>query len=355
MRANFRNSVPVLFALLATPASVLADVTSEQSTIIVRGSGNRVLRGLSVGETGISSTIYVHGERMLRTTGKLDELIDLELQSVTQIRHDKKTYCVLTFDQYRQAWHIPAPGATKPDAPATGGSKFDLRVDDTNRTKRVNGVELRQMLINVTQDLSETPTPDAQPMEFSLEALIAPDNGGTDEFSEFNKNLAEKLGSSVDLSQFPVGMSAAMRQGLMRLIEESQQLHGVLIEQSTRVTGPAGAGFDSGPAGQKRDLGKQTKSQAARVGRGLGNVFGRVAGGVISNGPGGNVPTPDKAPIPTSQAPDDSARPKGESGDLIEMTVRVHSFNNEPVVDSRFALPADYQKVACELPTNTEK
>lgn len=355
MYVSVRSFAALLLALVAAPTWLVADVTCEQSTTVVRGSGNRVMRGLSGSETSVASTIYIHGERMIRSTGKLDELIDLEHQTVTQIQHDKKTYSVLTFAQYREAWRLPAPGARRPDAPAAGVSKFDVRTDDTNRTKRVNGVELRQVLINVTEDLSDTPAPDAKPLEFSMEAWIAPDAGGTDDLAEFNKSLSEKLGSSADLSQFPSGMSPAMRQGLIRLIEESQQLHGVLIEQSTRVQGPAGAGFGSGPASGKRDLGKETKSQAKRVGRGLGSVFGRVAGGVISNGPGGNVPTPDKAPIPTGHEPDDGPRPKGESGDLLEMTMHVRNFNNAPVADSRFAIPPDYQKVESEVLANIAK
>jgi len=351
MRVKVRCSVPILFAVIATPLWLLADVTCEQSVTIVRGSGNRVLHGISgrVAESAVETKIYVHGDLMIRSAGKVDELIDLEHRTVTQIHHDKKTYSVLTFEQYGTALHLPAPGARKPDAPAAGEAKFDVRVDDTNRKKTVNGVELRQMLITLTQDLSDSPTPDAQPLEFTMEAWIAPDAGGADELSEFNKNLAEKLGSSADLSRFPEGMTPAPRQGMIRLLEESQQLHGVLIEQSTRVTGPEGSGFDSSASGGKRDIGKQAKSGATKVGRGIGNIFGRVAGGVISSGPGGNVPTPDKAPIPTGNVPDSGPRPQGESGDLLEMTVNTHSFNNASVDDSRFKVPADYQKVDSEL------
>jgi hypothetical protein len=355
MRVPFRRSVTVLFAVLATPAGLFADVTCEQSVTIVRGSGNRVLHGLSgaagalSGGDAVASKLYVHGDQMIRSVGKIDELIDLEKQTVTQIRHDKKTYSVLTFEQYGTALHLPAPGERKPDAPAPAGeAKFDVRVDDPNRTKKVNGVDLRQRLINVTQDLSDSPTPDAQPMEFTMEAWIASDEGDTDELSRFNKELAEKLGTSADVSLFPEGMTPALRQGMIRLLEESHQLNGVLIEQSTRVTGPAGSGFDSGSGG-KRDLGKEAKSGATKVGRGIGNIFGRVAGGVISNGPGGNVPVPDNAPVPTGHAPDDGPRTRGESGDLLEMAITTRVFHNSPVDESRFKLPAEYQKVDSEL------
>ena len=351
MCANFTSPVPVFCALLAAPALLFADITCEQSVTIVRGAGNRVLRGMSgvgVG-TPVSSKIYIHGELMIRSTGKLDELFDLEHGTVTEIRRDKKTYSVLTFDQYGTALHLPAPGPRKPGEPVAGEAKFDSRVDDTHRTKKMYGVELNQMLVFVTEDRSNTPTPDEQPMEFTMEAWIASDAGGTNEFTEFNKRLAEKLGSSADMSQFPEGMTPTLRQGMIRLLEESQQLHGVLIEQSTRVTGPAGTGFDSGSSGGKRDIGKQAKSGAAKVGHGIGNIFGRVAGGVISSGPGGNVPVPDKSPIPTGHDADDAPRPMGESGDLFQMAVSTRNFNNAPIEDSRFTVPADYQKVDSEL------
>lgn len=351
MCVNVRCSVSVLFAALAMPAWLSADIVCEQSVTIVRGAGNRILRGMQgvgVG-TPVSSKIYIHGDRMIRSTGKLDELFDLEHGTVTQIRHDKKTYSVLTFDQYGTALHLPAPGPRKPGEAAAGEVKFDSRVDDTHRTKKINDVVLNQMLIFVTQDLTDSQNPDGQPMEFTMDAWIASDAGGTDEFTEFNKRLAEKLGSSADMSQFPEGMTPAMRQGMIRLLEESQQLHGVLIEQSTRVTGPAGAGFDSGSSGGKRDIGKQAKSGATKVGHGIGNIFGRVAGGVISNGPGGNVPVPDKSPIPTGHDADDAPRPMGESGDLLQMAVSTRNFNNAPMEESRFTVPADYRKVDSEL------
>lgn len=357
MRANFPSPIPVVLALLALPSGLLADVTWEQSVTIVRGSGSRLLRGISGASIGsaINSRVYIHGERMVRSAGKLDELFDLEHGTVTQIRHDKKTYSVLTFDQYRAALHLPAPGVRKPDAPATGASKFDSRVDETHRTKKVSGVELTQVLVNVTQDLSDTPTPDGQPMEFTMDAWIASDSGGTDEYSEFNKRLIEKLGTSADLSQFPEGMTPALRQGMIRLLEESQQLNGVLIEQSTNVTGPSGAGFESGAPGSKRDLGKQAKTGAAKVGHGVGSVFGRVVGGVISSGPGGNVPTPDKAPIPTGGQSGDAPRTRGESGDLLEMAVSTRNFSNSAIDESRFAVPSDYQKAESELVKSSPK
>lgn len=357
MRFTVRCSVLVLPAVLALPLCLFADVTCEQSVTIVRGSGNRILRGMSgvSAGSGVTSKVYIHGDRMIRSAGKLDELFDLEHGTVTQIRHDKKTYSVLSFDQYREALHLPAPGARKPDSPATGESKFDSRVDETHRTKKVSGVELTQVLVNVTQDLSDTPTPDAQPMEFTMEAWIASDSGGTDDYSEFNKRLVEKLGTSADLSQFPEGMTPALRQGMIRLLEESQKLNGVLIEQSTNVTGPPGAGFESGAPGGKRDLGKQAKTGATKVGHGIGSVFGRVAGGVISSGPGGNVPTPDKAPIPTGNQSGDAPRTRGESGDLLEMAVSTRNFNNSAIDESRFAVPADYQKVESELVANSPK
>lgn len=355
MRVHIRCWVPVLFAGLALPSGLLADVTCEQSVTIVRGSGNRVLHGLSGvggmvgGDNAVASKLYIHGEQMLRSAGKLDEIFDLEKQTVTQIRHDKKTYSVLTFEQYGTALHLPAPGARKPDAPATGEAKFDVRVDDPNQTKKVNGVELRQRLVNVTQDLSDSPTPDAKPMEFTMEAWIASDEGETDELSRFYKDLAEKLGTSADVSLFPEGMTPALRQGLIRLLDESHQLNGPLLEQSTRVTGPAGSGFDSGSGGGKRDIGKEAKSGATKVGRGLGSIFGRMAGGVISSGPGGNVPVPDKAPVPTGHDSDDGPRTRGESGDLLEMAITTRVFHNSAVDESRFKLPADYRKVDSEL------
>jgi hypothetical protein len=348
MRVHFRHTVTVLLAALAMPVWLSADVACEQSVTIVRGSGKGLKHGLSSlgGGDSVTSKTYVRGELMIRSVGKVDELFDLEHQTVTRIRHDKKTYSVLTFEQYGTALHLPAPAAGKPDAHATGEAKFDVRVDDPNRTKKLNGVELRQKLVNITQDLSDSPTPDAQPIEFIMEAWIASDEGDTDEFSRFNKELAEKLGTSADVNLFPEGMTPALRQGMIRLLGESQQLNGVLIEQTTRVTGPANAGFDSGSSGGKRDIGKQAKSGATKVGRGIGNVLGRMAGGVIS---GGTVPVPDKAPIPTGEGQDNGPQAKGESGDLLQMAVSTRSFSNSPVDESHFKLPADYQKVDSEL------
>jgi|GEM_PF-2358699 len=354
MRFSLPWFVPALCAVLAVPAVLVADVTCEQTVTIVRGSGKLAVHGMPGigGGNSVVTKVYVHGDRMLRSFGKTEELIDLEKQTVTAIQHDKKAYSVLTFEQYGTALHLPAPGPRKDGAPAPGEAKFDARVEDMNRTKNVNGVALRQMLVTVTQD---TGASENEPIELTMEAWIASDEGGTDEYSEFNKNLAEKLGTSADVNQFPEHLTPLLRQGLIRLLDESHKLPGVLIEQSTRVTGPKGAGFDSGTHTSARDVGRDAKSGAKKVGRGIGNIFGRVAGGVISSGPGGNVPTPDKAPVPTGGGVEDDPGARGESGDLMEMAMHTSVFHNQDVDAARFAVPAGYRQVESELLGGSQK
>jgi hypothetical protein len=126
MRLSSACTAVALLTLLFTPVWLSADITCEQSVTIVRGAGNRVLRGMQgvgVG-TPVTTKVFIHGDRMIRSSGQRDVLFDLEHGTVTQIRRDKKTYSVLTFEQYGTAMHLPAPGARKPGETPAGEARL---------------------------------------------------------------------------------------------------------------------------------------------------------------------------------------------------------------------------------------
>lgn len=334
-----------LAALLAI-AALDAEVTCERKSQITGGTAARLVRGMPGGDdllAGASETIYILGNKMLRTSEEIDELIDLDKQTVTAVRHDKKTYSVTSFDVYRAKLEGAAKSTSDAEPDPRG---FDVRVKETSSTRTFHGLDTKGMSITVIIPPPASAKPDTKPLQFRMDLWIAPDVPGSAEASEFYGKLSEKLGPGAELHGLPP-MRPAMRQGMLRLMQEMHKLKGLVVEQGTTVTGPAGAGFDMDAARQVAK--KEAVHQAGQTAlRGMGRFGSAIAGGVLQSGPAGNIPPPDKTPVPGINGQPQKAPQTVDlhGGSLLELTMTTTDFNNAPLAESKFSVPDGYSEVS---------
>ena len=83
-----------------------ADVSYQETTQVTGGSlmGMLKMAGSFSSQAKqlaapVTSTVMIHGGRMLHSNPHSTEIIDLDQQTITSIDHDKRTYSVVTFQE----------------------------------------------------------------------------------------------------------------------------------------------------------------------------------------------------------------------------------------------------------------
>src|SRR6202789_3124699 len=101
-------SVLLAGSLLLQPFA-LSDVSYQETTRVTGGSmmGMVKMAGAFSSQAKqalapTTSTVMIHGSRMVRSNPHSTEIIDLDEQTMTFIDHDKRTYSMVTFKEIQQ-------------------------------------------------------------------------------------------------------------------------------------------------------------------------------------------------------------------------------------------------------------
>ena len=102
-------SVLLAGSLLLQPLA-FADVSYQETTQVTGGSMMGMLKMAGAfssqakqAHAPITSTVMIHGSRMVRSNPHTTEIIDLDHQTITLIDHDKRTYSMVTFQEMQKA------------------------------------------------------------------------------------------------------------------------------------------------------------------------------------------------------------------------------------------------------------
>jgi hypothetical protein len=330
-----------LLVLICAAPLLRADLTYQRSVRVTGGTALRLLRGTPSGDRlsdAAVTTLRLRGNKLARRSGQYEELFDLDARTVTLLDHAHKQYTVTSFDDYRAAHPAPARSAPAPEIQAESQAYSEER--------KFSAVEAREVLIHVTLELG-TDTEPKPPLEFSAETWVAAEAPGWPVLAEAAHKLADALGVDVLSVDLPVTLKPQALLAMRRLNEETLKLQGAVLEQNIRIDGPAASALD--PQAERKVAQQEARRQAgeqalSKLGRGLGAVLRGGAGGAIANGPAGNVPVPDKSPIPkiggASGASDDDS---GTTATLI-LRATTQQYNNAELADADFAVPAGYQR-----------
>lgn len=342
-----------------------ADVTYQETTQYTGGSMMGMLKMAGAfssqakqATSPATSTVMIHGGRMLRSNSHTSEIIDLDAQMMTFIDHDKRTYSLVTFKEIQDQM-AKALAKSKGAQPSTSnGSQmtFNAHVSNSGATRQIDGQTATEALLTVTMVANSSDPAAKGGMAATSEMWLVQDEPGLAEMRSFNVRMAKEL--SIDMASS--GMSSMLAaepggaQALAELKKEAAKMSGLPVLQVTRVgvttdgqplPPPSVAalpptqnqGSTTGAAGQQvatQDAGSQT----SRIG-----AFGRALSGSSMGALMHHAPPSGSAP---SQAP---AAASATDGVLLESQTQTSGFSQAPVDANNFQIPPGYKAVASPM------
>ena len=367
---------PALIAgsLLLLQPFAFADVSYQETTRVTGGSmmGMVKMAGAFSSQAKqalapTTSTVMIHGGRMVRSNPHTTEIIDLDEQTITMIDHDKRTYSLMTFQEMQKAMADAAAKAkgAKP-TPASGSQmSFNAHISNSGATRQLDGQTASEVLLTITMtpNAADANGTNAQGgMAATSEMWLIKDAPGMSEMRSFNERMAKEL--SVDMAASAMTSLIAAEPGgtqaLEELRKESGKVSGLPVLQVTRVgmtvdgqplAAPSVAplpqsqsqnqGSTAGAVGKEVATGTATQEAGSQVSR-LG-TFGRALGGSSMGALMHHAPSTSSAPSQAATADPATA------GVLLESQTETSGFSVAPVDTSSFQIPAGYKVVASPL------
>ena len=356
-------SKPSLYAAMFSSCLLLqpfakADVSYQETTQITGGSlqGMLKLAGAFISQAKqanapITSTVALHGNRMVRSNPHSTEIIDLDQQTIVRfIDHDKHTYSVMTFQQMQQAMADAAAKARAQSKSSTDPIRTMHRCSwthtsaPTERRAVLMGAMQKEALLTVTMLASANDGSNTKAgMAATSEMWLVSDVPGVEELRAFNQRMAKELATDTSASQMSGLLSAQPdgAQALADLKKEAANMKGVPVLQVTRV----GVSADGQPLpAPSVDRVAQTKSGGSGAGRVTGEVatdtgtqvasdqigklgsFGRALGG---SGMGALM---RHKPSGSSSPPAPQSGNGATAGVLMESQTEIANFSNAPSI-----------------------
>jgi hypothetical protein len=356
-------------SLLLQPFA-FADVSYQETTRVTGGSmmGMVKMAGAFSSQAKqalapTTSTVMIHGSRMVRSNPQTTEIIDLDDQTITMIDHDKRTYSVMTFQEMQKAMADAAAKAkgAKPTPAAGSQMSFNAHISNSGATRELDGQTAREVLLTITMTPNSGDANAQGGMAATSEMWLIKDAPGMPEMRSFNERMAKEL--SVDMAASSMTSLIAAEPGgaqaLEELKKESGKVSGLPVLQVTRVgmtvdgqplAAPSvaplpqsqgqGQGSTAGAVGKEVATGTATQEAGSQISR-LG-TFGRALGGssmgaLMHHAPSNSAPSQAASTDPAT------------AGVMLESQTETSGFSVAPVDTGSFQIPAGYKAVTSPL------
>jgi hypothetical protein len=369
--------IPIVISGVLMQPLAFADVSYQETTQITGGSlmGMLKLAGAFSSQAKqanapMTSTVALHGNRMVRSNPHTTEIIDLDRQNMTFIDHDKHTYSVVTIQQMQQAMADAAAKAkaqSKDSANSNNASdaqmSFNAHVSSNGTTRNIDGRDAKEALLTVTMIANATDGSNAKGgMAATSEMWMVPDVPGQEELRAFNQRMAKELAMDTTIGQMSGLLSAQPggAQALADLKKEAAKMSGFPVLQVTRV----GVSADGQPlAAPSVAPMAQSKSDGSGAGKVAGEVatdtgtqvasdqvsklgsFGRALGGSGMGALMRHKPSNSSNTAAASNSNGDAAT----AGVLLESQTQTGNFSTAPVDPNSFQIPAGYKEVTSPM------
>jgi hypothetical protein len=342
-----------------------ADVSYQETTQYTGGSMMGMLKMAGAfssqakqATSPVTSTVMIHGGRMLRSNPHNTEIIDLDAQMITFIDHDKRTYSLVTFKEIQDQMAKAAAKSKGAQPSSSNGSQmsFNAHISNSGATRQIDGQTAREALLTVTMVANSSDPGAKGGMAATSEMWLVQDEPGLTEMRSFNARMAKEM--SIDMASS--GMSSMLAaepggaQALAELKKEAAKMSGLPVLQVTRVGVTADGqplpppsvaalppsqnhGSTTGAVGQEAAT-QEAGSQTSRLGT-LGRALSGSSMGALMHHP----PSPGSTP---SQA---QAAPSATDGVLLESQTQTSGFSEAPVDANSFQIPAGYKAVASPM------
>ena len=338
-----------MFRRIATMAGILAvaalqlpaDFTYRETTTITGGAMLSMMKVVGVfskqAREPVQSTVAVKGDKMLHRSQQQATVIDLAAQTVTTIDTQRKTYTVMTFEEFRQMMEQMSQKMQKSQDQG-GKMEFKVSAKDTGNTKEIAGYQTKELVLRMEMQATDQKSGQQGSMVISSDIWLAPSVAGYQEVRAFYTRMGEKLAFNPGGGMFMSSPEASKNMG--ELYKEIGKLDGIPVLQTISMGGAGQPG--SGDTSAQQGGGQQQQQQQPPAARpSLGGALGGALGGKF--GLGKKKQQDDQAS--TGQPSQQQQQGTGNPGSLMEATTEMSGFSSDPVDDSTFAVPAGFKKV----------
>lgn len=338
-------------ALALTAPLTLADFRYEQTTRMTGGAMMAMMKMAAKMSKGaidpVSATVAVKGNRMVMSTGQTAMIYDLDKETLTEVRFEKKEYSVTTFAEMKAFFAKTI---------AKGGSQetsLEVDVKDTGKEEVIAGMKAREYLLTMKMEATNPQTGQKGEMQMEISIWMAPKPAGYQEYNDFSLRMSEKLDAA---SVFGNVGHTGMGKGMAAATKKMAAMDGIPVLQIMRMipTDPeqlkqveeahqAQANQPPMPSGDQAAGQAAAGAIAGRLGR-LGSLGVGGLGGLRKKKQEEVVPPPAPATPPVAEA----TGPKGSfktTAALMEMTVEMRNHSNAAVDDGMFAIPDGFKAV----------
>ena len=310
------------------------------------------------------STVILKGNRLAHISADHASIIDLDKETITDIRYKEKTYSVMTFAEMKEM--MESLQSRKQEA-KTPDVEFDIDIKNTGKTKVVSGFNTSETVMTFKMKSTDPRSGKEATMVMVNDMWLAKNIPGYQEIGAFYKRMGERANwMPQGGAGATAGPAASMGAGIQAAMKNAQKMDGVPILQITRMR-PEGAEYDSAmaqagdaqrqqAAAQQQQQPQTTPQQAGQTAAeqsaasAIAGRLGRVGG--LAGGLGGlrrkkndQQDTPPAAPPAQQQTP--TPAPAGAAGDsvLMEMTIESSGFSSASVDGAKLEVPGGFKLV----------
>ena len=337
----FRRVVTMAGIMAVATLQLPADFTYRETTTITGGAMLSMMKVVGVfskqAREPVQSTVAVKGDKMLHRSQQQATVIDLAAQTVTTIDMQKKTYTVMTFEEFRQMMEQMSQKMQKSQ---DQGGKMEVKVStkDTGNTREIAGYQAKELVLRMEMQATDQKSGQQGSMVITSDMWLAPSIAGYQEVRAFQTRMAEKLAFNPGGGMFMSSPEASKNMG--ELYKEMGKLDGIPVLQTISMggAGQPGSGDTSAQPGSGGQQPQQQQQPAARPS--LGGALGGALGGRF--GLGKKKQQDDQA---AAGQQSQQQQGNGNPGSLMEATTEMSGFSSDSVDDSMFAIPEGFKKV----------
>ena len=337
----FRRVVTMAGIMAVAALQLPADFTYRETTTITGGAMLSMMKVVGVfskqAREPVQSTVSVKGDRMVHRSQQHATVIDLAAQTVTTIDMQRKTYTVMTFEEYRR---MMEQMAQKMHQSQDQGGKMEFKVSATEpgNTKEIAGYQTKEMVLRMEMQATDQKSGQQGSMVISSDIWLAPSVAGYQEVRAFYTRMGEKLAFNPGGGMFMSSPEASKNMG--ELYKEIGKLDGIPVLQtiSMGVPGQPGSGDASAQPGSG---GQQQQQQQPAARPSLGGALGGALGGKFGLGRKKQQQDDQASTGQQSQQQQGGGNP----GSLMEATTEMSGFSSDPVDELNFAVPAGFKRV----------
>jgi hypothetical protein len=334
MTSSHRLVCSAVIATTFASLPMLADFSYEQTTQLTGGALLSMMKFAGAfSKDGrklthpMPETVSVKGHRMVSKNPDSATIIDVDQETITTLDYAKRTYSVVTFEQMKQQM---AAMQERVRTNAKGQGSFDVKLNDTGKTKSINGTDTREVIVTMAMSGSDEKSGSQGTMNVATDMWIAPSITGYAEARDLHRSMAEKIG-------WAPGQNALLNRpdvakAMAELYKNGSKLDGMPMTSNINIGANVQSAADGDRAATANPPREQSAASQSSPGEGLANMLGGRFG-LGRNKKKDNNGNADRDG--SSSSP----------GALLEMTTNVTSFSSLEVNEVFFQVPAGFTKV----------